>query len=57
MTPLQKEKLAQLYKSARALPKGSYAVYNQVTAQLMDLGLDYREYQVAAKKLADILRV
>lgn len=57
MTSIQKEKLAEIYRKTRSLPKGSYAVYNQVTSQLIDLGLDYREYQLAAKKIAGILKV
>lgn len=57
MTSIQKEKLAEVYRKTRSLPKGSYAVYNQVSSQLVGLGLDYREYQLAAKKIAGILKV
>lgn len=47
----------QILDSAKLAAKGSYGVYSSYASQLRMLGLSYQEYEEAAHKLAQILRV
>lgn len=49
--------LQGIYAQARIMEEGSYASYNHLMRSLRCLSLSPREFEAAARTIADILRV